>query len=45
MSEVLGVCERRACRLLGQVRPTQRDEPAAAAYGQELTGAIVELAG
>ena len=44
VSEVLGVSERRACRALGQPRSTQRYEPVAAAYEQELTAAIVELA-
>ena len=40
----MGVSERRACRALGQPRSTQRYEPVAAAYEEELTAAIVELA-
>ena len=41
---MLGVSERRACKVLGQPRSTQRYEPVAAACEQELTAAIVELA-
>ena len=41
---MLGVSERRACKVLGQPRSTQRYEPVAAAYEQELTAVIVELA-
>ena len=41
---MLGVSERRACKVLRQPRSTQRYKPVAAAYEQELTAAIVELA-
>ena len=41
---VFGVSERRACKVPGQPRSTQRYEPVAAAYEQELTAAIVEVA-
>ena len=40
----MGVSERRACKVLGQPRSTQRYEPVPAAYEEELTAAIVELA-
>ena len=41
---MLGVSERRVCKVLGQPRSTQRYEPVVAVYEQELTAAIVELA-
>jgi transposase InsO family protein len=41
---VLGVSERRACRVLGQPRSTQRREPRRAADEERLTADIVELA-
>ena len=41
---MLGVSERRVCKVLGQPRSTQRYKPVAKAYEQELTAAIVELA-
>jgi len=42
--EVLGVSERRACKVLGQSRSTQRYEPAASDDELLLTEAIAELA-
>jgi putative transposase len=42
--ERFGVSERRACRVLGQARSTQRHEPRAKPDEQRLTARIVELA-
>ena len=44
MCEGLGVSERRACRVLGQHRATQRREPVSRADEAPLSAAIVELA-
>jgi len=38
------VSERRACRALGQHRPTQRKVPCGAPDEERLTGDIIELA-
>ena len=40
----LGVSERRACRVLGQARTTQRDPPRTSDEEERLTAKIVELA-
>ena len=44
MTQRLGVSERRACRVLGHPRSTERYAPRAAEDEQALTDAIVELA-
>ena len=44
MCSAFGVSERRACRLRGQPRSTQRRVPRAAEGEARLTGAIVALA-
>ncbi len=44
MCERLGVSERRACRVLGQARSTQRHEPRKRADESRLVARIVELA-
>ena len=42
--KALGVSERRACRVLGHPRSTQRYEPMPSDHEQDLTADIVELA-
>jgi putative transposase len=44
MVNKLGVSERRACRVLGQVRSTQRHSPRSFAEDEPLTARIIELA-
>ena len=44
MREVLGVAERRACRVLGQARSTQREEPRESEYEESLRLRVIELA-
>ena len=45
MVQDLGVSERRACKVLGQTRATQRYAPRARSDEEQLTARIVELAG
>ena len=42
--ETLGVSERRACRVLGQVRSTQRRAPQSSEFEKRLVARIIELA-
>lgn len=44
MQEVLDVSERRACRVVGQHRSTQRKQPTPPADEKPLTAAIIRLA-
>ncbi len=44
VQRVLGVSERRACKVLGQPRTTQREEPKPSTFEKRLVARIIELA-
>ena len=44
VQEALGVSERRACKVLGQPRTTQREEPRPSSFEKRLVARIIELA-